>query len=137
MSVFLGVDYEFFPSRKIEWTNRKSPVRFYEFEIINNRTVAIAIEFVKVLIHLLPWFFALGLYSQLKTFLNFMTEQIEFHVFGGSGSAGVTSSLVSLGRSFTAFIILLPIMYYACENDNKDALVKVYEFHCSEQAAGK
>ena len=51
-----------------------------------------------------------------------MTEQIEFHVFGGSGSAGVTSSLVSLGRSFTAFIILLPIMYYACENDNKDAL---------------
>ena len=54
-----------------------------------------------------------------------MTEQIEFHVFGGSGSAGVTSSLVSLGRSFTAFIILLPIMYYACENDNKDALVMV------------
>ena len=65
-----------------------------------------------------------------------MTEQIEFHVFGGSGSAGVTSSLVSLGRSFTAFIILLPIMYYACENDNKDALVKVYEFHCLQQAAG-
>ena len=85
-------------------------------------------EFVKVLIHLLPWFFALGLYSQLKTFLNFMTEQIEFHVFGGSGSAGVTSSLVSLGRSFTAFIILLPIMYYACENDNKDALGTVHEY---------
>lgn len=56
-----------------------------------------------------------------------MTEQIEFHVFGGSGSAGVTSSLVSLGRSFTAFIILLPIMYYACENDNKDALGTVHE----------
>ena len=57
-----------------------------------------------------------------------MTEQIEFHVFGGSGSAGVTSSLVSLGRSFTAFIILLPIMYYACENDNKDALGTVHEW---------
>ena len=66
-----------------------------------------------------------------------MTEQIEFHVFGGSGSAGVTSSLVSLGRSFTAFIILLPIMYYACENNNKDALGTVYEFHCLQQAAGE
>ena len=63
-----------------------------------------------------------------------MTEQIEFHVFGGSGSAGVTSSLVSLGRSFTAFIILLPIMYYACENDNKDALGHglKYLFACAQ-----
>ena len=62
-----------------------------------------------------------------------MTEQIEFHVFGGSGSAGVTSSLVSLGRSFTAFIILLPIMYYACENDNKDALVMVKKIGSASQ----
>ena len=56
---------------------------------MTSRTLAVALEVTAWVILFLPLAFMLGLFSQIKTFLNWFLEQIEFHVFGGSGSAGL------------------------------------------------
>ena len=63
-------------------------------------------------------FITIMIETKLKTFFNFVVEQIEFHLWGGSGSAGVSSAVYSLGRSTGAFLLLLPIIFYACEVSN-------------------
>ena len=102
--------------------NLPSPILFYGYELPTDRSISILIEMMRWIILLLPISFCLGLYPQLKTFFNFLLEQIEVNAFGGSGSSGVASAAYSLLRSLLAFLVLLPILYYACENSNHDAL---------------
>ena len=75
------------------------PVNMYGFEVISTENLAILIEMIRLSILMMPIAFAMGFYSQLKTFLNFILEQIEYNCFGGSGSSGIGSATIALLRS--------------------------------------
>jgi len=97
---------------EIEYT-----LKLYHVTIITERSLAVVIEVTKYMILLMPLAFALGLFSQIKTFLNWFLEEIEFHVFGGSGSSGLHSMLISIVRSVVCFMIPLLFAYLATEGD--------------------
>ena len=69
--------------RLIGWLD--GPLSMYGFELISIQSLAVALELSRLVILFMPIAFAMGFYSQLKTFLNFLLEQIEYHCFGGSG----------------------------------------------------
>ena len=64
-------------------------IMLYNTVLMTSRSLAVALEVTAWVVLLLPLAFMLGLFSQIKTFLNWFLEEIEFHVFGGSGSSGL------------------------------------------------
>lgn len=53
-----------------------------------------------------PIFFSLGLFPQINTFIMYLLEQIDMHVFGGNAVCSLASSFISILRSIVACLIL-------------------------------
>ncbi|KAG5450977.1 Pecanex-like protein 1 [Clonorchis sinensis] len=60
---------------------------------------------ISTLLLIYPVLFPLGLIPQLNTALTYLLEQIDIHVFGGSGSVGLFSACFSLLRNAVALAI--------------------------------
>lgn len=56
-----------------------------------------------------PIFFSLGLFPQINTFLMYLLEQIDMHIFGGNAVCSLGSAFISVIRSvFACFILYGP-----------------------------
>ncbi|KAK2706949.1 hypothetical protein QYM36_014846 [Artemia franciscana] len=64
-------------------------------------------DFVLLLILLFPIIFTLGVLPQISTFLVYILEQIDIHLFGGSAVTGLLSSIYAILRS----ILLVAFLY--------------------------
>lgn len=58
-----------------------------------------------------PVFFSLGLFPQINTFLMYLLEQIDMHVFGGNATSSLLAAFYCVFRSILAVIILLGLAY--------------------------
>lgn len=58
------------------------------------------------LLLLFPVLFSLGLFPQINTFLIYLIEQIDMHVFGGNAVCSLGSAFISLARSVIACLLL-------------------------------
>ncbi|OQV20264.1 Pecanex-like protein 1 [Hypsibius exemplaris] len=68
-----------------------------------------------------PVIFAYGLFPQVNTFLTYLLEQLDIHVFGGTGTCGLISALCVLLRNCFAVVALHGICYAAVEEREKKA----------------
>ncbi|XP_048504716.1 pecanex-like protein 1 isoform X5 [Athalia rosae] len=82
--------------------------------LVSNCAVVLQIRNV-LLIFLLcfPIVFSLGLFPQINTFLMYLCEHVDIHVFGGNATTGLISSLYCLGRSILTVLILYGFAYGA------------------------
>jgi hypothetical protein len=62
---------------------------------------------------LLPVFFMIGLLPQVNTLVMHLFEQIELHVFGGSATFSLISSMIALGRSIVVVGLLCVLGKFA------------------------
>uniref|UniRef100_A0A8C8MBJ1 Pecanex-like protein n=1 Tax=Oncorhynchus tshawytscha TaxID=74940 RepID=A0A8C8MBJ1_ONCTS len=53
-----------------------------------------------------PITFLLGLFPQINTFMIYLLEQIDIHLFGGTAATGLHSAVYSIFRSLTALSLL-------------------------------
>jgi len=60
-----------------------------------------------------PIVFSLGLFPQINTFLMYVCEHLDIHLFGGNATTSLVSSLYCLCRSIVAVLILYGFAYGA------------------------
>ncbi|XP_011642737.1 pecanex-like protein 1 isoform X2 [Pogonomyrmex barbatus] len=60
-----------------------------------------------------PIVFSLGLFPQINTFLMYVCEHLDIHLFGGNATTSLVSSLYCLCRSVVAVLILYGFAYGA------------------------
>lgn len=67
----------------------------HEFFLVNR-------DIMLLLLIMLPILFSFGLFPQINTFLIYLLEQIDMHVFGGNAVCSLTSSILNVLRSMLA-----------------------------------
>ncbi|CAG9819558.1 unnamed protein product [Phaedon cochleariae] len=68
-------------------------------------------DFLLVFILVFPFLFSLGLFPQINTFLMYLLEQIDMHLFGGNAAASLSASLFCVLRSLLAVTVLTGLAY--------------------------
>ena len=58
-----------------------------------------------------PAIFVLGLLPQINTFVMYILEQIDIHIFGGNAASSLLSSIYCVSRSLLAVGILIGFAY--------------------------
>ena len=67
--------------------------------------------FISVFILFLPVLFTIGLLPQVNTFLMYVLEQTEIHVFGGSATTSLLAAVFTVFRSCLAVALLYGFCY--------------------------
>ncbi|XP_072415944.1 pecanex-like protein 2 isoform X2 [Chiloscyllium punctatum] len=78
----------------------------YGIRLISPENFALARDFIIGFTQCFPIIFLLGLLPQINTFLTYLLEQIDMHIFGGSATTGLMSSLYGFSRSLLAVTLL-------------------------------
>ncbi|XP_067840257.1 pecanex-like protein 1 [Heptranchias perlo] len=78
----------------------------YGIRLISPENFATARDFIIGFTQCFPVIFLLGLLPQINTFLTYLLEQIDMHIFGGSAATGLISSLYGFSRSLLAVSLL-------------------------------
>ncbi|XP_066985160.1 pecanex-like protein 1 isoform X3 [Macrobrachium rosenbergii] len=68
-------------------------------------------DFFLLFILFFPLIFSLGLLPQVNTFLMYLLEQTDIHVFGGNATTSLTSALYCIGRSVLTVSFLFGFAY--------------------------
>lgn len=68
-------------------------------------------DFLIAFILAFPAFFSLGLFPQINTFLMYLLEQIDMHIFGGNATCSLLAAFHCVFRSIMAVIVLLGLAY--------------------------
>ncbi len=90
-----------------------SPITIYKIPIFSRAVLSLVYDFLLDLLLLFPLFFAFGLLPQPSSFIMFVTEQIELHIFGGSGLINMAAVLFCLIKAGLALGILWPLSFVA------------------------
>lgn len=100
-------------SRPIYFCIFSSLVLILHFSITdkNQETLILARNFLVLFILFFPLFFSLGLFPQINTFVMYILEQIDIHVFGGNAMSNLIGSFYCVFRSVLAVIILNGLAY--------------------------
>lgn len=61
---------------------------------------------LSIMLLIFPLFFSLGLFPQINTFLMYLLEQIDMHVFGGNAVCSLTAAFIAIIRSIVACLLL-------------------------------
>ncbi|XP_078256157.1 pecanex-like protein 2 [Rhinoraja longicauda] len=78
----------------------------YGFRLISPENLATARDFIIGFTQCFPLIFLLGLLPQINTFVTYLLEQVDMHIFGGSAATGLISSLYGFFRSLLAVCLL-------------------------------
>lgn len=87
--------------------------RLYQYDLTNQHLVVFLRDFNLVLIQCFPILFSIGLFPQFNTFLLYVLEQIDMHVFGGNASANLTAAVTSICKGWLGIGILYGFVYGA------------------------
>lgn len=81
------------------------------FQFSSQQVLLAARDFLVKFILLFPVLFSLGLFPQINTFMMYLLEQIDMHVFGGNAMSSLVGSFYCIFRSLLAVIILNGLAY--------------------------
>lgn len=81
------------------------------FNFSNQQLLLLSCDFIINFILVFPLLFSLGLFPQINTFLMYLLEQIDMHLFGGNAMSSLLASFYCIFRSCLATIILGGIAY--------------------------
>ncbi|RXG72979.1 Pecanex-like protein 1 [Armadillidium vulgare] len=105
-SLILGLDFylENFPRELISFT-------LYGIRLTSPALLIYLRDILLLFLLLFPLFFSLGLLPQVNTFLTYILEQVDMHIFGGNASTGLSSSVYCVLRSLFAVLFLSGFAY--------------------------
>jgi len=89
----------------------ENSVKLYQTTFPSRRHLELARDGTYTFILFFPIIFVLGLLPQVNTFLMYVFEQIDIHVFGGNATSSLSSSCYCLCRSLLASLILFGFAY--------------------------
>ncbi|XP_076061039.1 pecanex isoform X2 [Oratosquilla oratoria] len=83
----------------------------YGIELTNTGLLMQCRDLLLLFILFFPLIFSLGLLPQVNTFLMYVLEQIDIHVFGGNATTSLVSALYCVGRSCLTALFLFGFAY--------------------------
>jgi len=97
--------------------DRRPSLVLYSFDIFDKSVVSSIRNASSILILSFPVIFVLGLLPQITTFIIYVLEQIDIHLFGSTASTlGLKSSVYSFARSSLAVLLLYIIALQSIGN---------------------
>ncbi|XP_055880236.1 pecanex-like protein 1 isoform X3 [Biomphalaria glabrata] len=111
------------------------PIYLYGIPFTISSALTFLQNFFKIFILFFPVLFTLGLLPQVSTFLMYMLEQIDMHIFGGNATTSLFTSFYCVCRSCMALLILYGFSYaslkgiggseYQCDSNIEEAAQNV------------
>ncbi|KAK7103857.1 pecanex-like protein 1 isoform X2 [Littorina saxatilis] len=92
-----------------------APIYLYGLPFTTQQSLVFARDFLLVFILCFPLLFTVGLLPQVNTFLMYIFEQVDMHVFGGNASTSLVASTYGVCRSILSVVILFGLAYGALE----------------------
>lgn len=90
--------------------NLSYSLKFYDFNLLDPSVIRTIEEGAKMFILSFPIIFSFGLLPQINTFLMYLMEQIDIHIFGGTAfTMGLTSACYCIIRSVVIVLVLYAI----------------------------
>lgn len=87
------------------------PITIYGFEMNERDFLTIIQEVLSKFLLFFPLAFSLGLFPQVNTFLMYLLEQIDMHVFGGNATSSLSAAVYCVVRSIAAIGVLYGFAY--------------------------
>lgn len=98
-------------------------LRAYEFYII-------LADFLSIMLLFFPILFSLGLFPQINTFIMYLMEQVDMHVFGGNAASSLLGSILCTIRSIISVCIHYGICYAALMEPHKSTQHIAFSIYC-------
>ena len=124
-------------STSMSSTNTSNHLHFtlYGVDLFSTSIIQVIYSTSKIFILSFPIIFSFGLLPQIDTFLIYLLEQIEIHVFGGTAATtGLTSAIFAFTRSLLVIILLyilallsLHRVYFQTKNMRGDFTYNSYD----------
>ena len=92
---------------------KATDLKIYGFRIADYDVLMEVRDVLLIFLLVFPVIFSLGLFPQINTFLMYLCEHVDIHLFGGNASTSLVSSIYSLCRSLVTVIILYGFAYGA------------------------
>ncbi|KAF8770827.1 Pecanex-like protein 1 like protein [Argiope bruennichi] len=93
----------------IDYNVTLPPVTLYGIALLSTDLIIKAKDIVVIFVLFFPVIFSLGLLPQVNTFLMYLIEQIDIHLFGGTATTSLTSAFYCLIRSIATIALLYGI----------------------------
>ena len=90
-----------------------SEFHVYGLRVVDYDVILQARNVLLIFLLSFPIVFSLGLFPQINTFLMYLCEHIDIHIFGGNATTNLISSIYCLFRSFITVLILYGFAYGA------------------------
>ncbi|KAJ8719999.1 hypothetical protein PYW07_012042 [Mythimna separata] len=87
------------------------PITIYGFEMNERDFLHVIQEILSKFLLFFPLAFSLGLFPQVNTFLMYLLEQIDMHVFGGNATSSLSAAVYCVVRSVAAIGVLYGFAY--------------------------
>ncbi|CAH1237391.1 unnamed protein product [Diabrotica balteata] len=102
--------------------------------LTNQQLLLLSCDFLVNFILVFPLLFSLGLFPQINTFLMYILEQVDMHVFGGNAMSSLSASLYCIFRSCLTVIILGGVAYGGL-SESKGAQHVLFSMFCASLVA--
>ncbi|KAG8189936.1 hypothetical protein JTE90_009077 [Oedothorax gibbosus] len=106
------------------------PVNLYGIALVSTDLIIKAKDIVVVFVLFFPVIFSLGLLPQVNTFLMYLIEQIDIHLFGGTATTSLTSACYCLVRSVATVTVLYGFAYFALKEPNNPSQNIMFSIYC-------
>ncbi|XP_043476640.1 pecanex-like protein 1 [Leptopilina heterotoma] len=116
----------------------------YGIRVANYDVILQARNVLLIFLLCFPIVFSLGLFPQINTFLMYLCEHIDIHIFGGNATTSLVSSAYCLLRSFITVMILYGFAYGALREEKSSqhilfsifmALLMAVSYHLSRSSS--
>lgn len=101
-----------------------TPLTIYGFEVNERKFLYVIQEVVSKFLLFFPLSFSLGLFPQVNTFLMYLLEQIDMHVFGGNATSSLSAAVYCIARSLGAIGVLYGFAYSGLVEGKKSQYTK-------------
>ncbi|GFT28219.1 pecanex-like protein 1 [Nephila pilipes] len=106
------------------------PVTLYGIALLSSDLIIKAKDIVVIFVLFFPVIFSLGLLPQVNTFLMYLIEQIDIHLFGGTATTSLTSAFYCLIRSIATVALLYGFAYFALKEPNNPSQNIMFSIYC-------
>ncbi len=83
----------------------------YGWTFPTRRQLEVTVDVIYVFVLFFPIIFLLGLLPQVNTFIMYLLEQLDIHLFGGNAASSLSSAFYCVGRSLLAVGVLIGFAY--------------------------